>query len=136
MCPQEYSQRDILKVISLDQLYKPTSAHDISLLDMTVQSFMSKPVISISANITLWEAIQVMQEKRIRRLPVTERKTGKLVGIITEKDVMKIIAQNRTIFCDLTEKLPENSLMIERFREYGLSESLFPLNDNRQIGPQ
>jgi CBS domain-containing protein len=119
------TERDILKVISLDQLTKPASSYEISLFDLTVQSFMTKPVITIAANRTLWDAIQTMQQNNIRRLPVTGGTNNWLVGIITEKDVMRAIAKNRTIFCDLTDRLPGNSLMIERIREIGLSESFF-----------
>lgn len=129
------TERDILKVISLDQLYQPTSHHEISLLDMAVPSFMSRPVITITANSTLWDAIQVMQEKGIRRIPVNDSRNERLVGIITEKDVMKAVAGNRAIFCDLTERLPASSLIIERIREFGLTESFFPFDDNRPIGP-
>jgi CBS domain-containing protein len=128
------TERDIMKVISLDQLYQPTSPHEISFLNMTVQSFMSKPVITISANSTLWDAIQAMQRNNIRRLPVTDGTNGRLAGIITEKDVMKAIAENRSIFCELTERLPNSSLMIERIREFGLSESFFWPEDARPPG--
>ena len=36
------TERDIMKVIAMDQLYQPTSPHEISLLDMAVMSFATK----------------------------------------------------------------------------------------------
>jgi len=129
------TERDIMKVISMDQLYQSTSPHEISLLDMPVQSFMSKPVTTIFVGSTLWDAIQTMENNNIRRLPVTDsRNGGSMVGIITEKDVVKAIAKNRVIFCDLADRLPGSSLTIERIREFGLSESFFWPDDNRPVG--
>ena len=86
------TERDIMKVIAMDQLYQPTSPHEISLLDMDVMSFMTTPVITIAPSASLWDALQLMQQNRIRRLPVVQNE--KLMGIITEKDVVKAVANN------------------------------------------
>jgi acetoin utilization protein AcuB len=55
---------------------------------------MSKPIISITPNSSLKNAIEIMQLKNIRRLPVIEQK-GRLVGIITTRDIFKIIIKNQ-----------------------------------------
>jgi acetoin utilization protein AcuB len=54
---------------------------------MFVGKFMSKPVITIRQDMTLPDALDLVKEKNIRRLPVTNDK-GKLVGIITESDLL------------------------------------------------
>ena len=55
---------------------------------------MSKPIISITPNSSLKNAIDTMQLKNIRRLPVIEQE-GKLVGIITARDIFKIIIKSQ-----------------------------------------
>ena len=49
-----------------------------------VQDFMSSPVISVSPETRILDAVKIVSRHRIRRLPVV--KDGKLVGIITAYD--------------------------------------------------
>jgi CBS domain-containing protein len=61
--------------------------------------FISKPLseaakknmISVSPDLEIWEAFEKMLEKKIRRLPVV--KSGKLVGIVTERDLFKWVVK-------------------------------------------
>ncbi|MFQ6065381.1 MAG: cyclic nucleotide-binding/CBS domain-containing protein [Candidatus Bathyarchaeia archaeon] len=52
-----------------------------------VGEIMSKPLITIDDEAPLGEAVEIMANKNIRRLLVTEEE--KIVGIVTLKDVMK-----------------------------------------------
>jgi CBS domain-containing protein len=114
-----------MKVIAMDQLYQPNSPHEISLLDMDVMSLMTTPVITIAPSVSLWDALQLMQQNGIRRLPVVQNE--KLIGIITEKDVVKALANNRSMLCEIQDKLPTSAAsVIERLREVTFSESFFP----------
>jgi len=54
---------------------------------VTVGEVMSKPLITIKGDARLGEAALLMTKKDIRRLLVEEK--GKIVGIITQKDVMR-----------------------------------------------
>ena len=47
-----------------------------------VRDWMTPRPVTIDATATVLEALQLLKEKRIRRLPVTRR--GKLVGLVTE----------------------------------------------------
>ncbi len=53
---------------------------------MLVKERMSKPAITITPDTPLQDALRIMHEKKIRRLPVMEGK--KLVGIVTERDLL------------------------------------------------
>lgn len=53
---------------------------------MLVKERMSKPAITITPDTPLQDALRIMHEKKIRRLPVVEGK--KLVGIVTERDLL------------------------------------------------
>lgn len=55
--------------------------------DLKVEEIMSAPLITIDADASLGEAAMRMSDNKIRRLLVTEK--GKIVGIITEKDVLR-----------------------------------------------
>jgi acetoin utilization protein AcuB len=52
---------------------------------MRVRDMMTKDVITVPAEMPVLEARQLMVQKRIRHLLVTEN--GKLVGIITDRDI-------------------------------------------------
>lgn len=52
---------------------------------MFIKDWMRKELITVNYNDTILDALHLMRENRIRRLPVL--KEGKLVGIITEKDI-------------------------------------------------
>ena len=45
------------------------------------------PLTTINPNSSLRDAIQTMQQKDIRRLPVVDNR-GKMLGIVTSKDIL------------------------------------------------
>lgn len=54
-----------------------------------VRSWMSSPAIVATETLPLPEARRMLQERRIRRLPVVDG-DGRLVGIVTEGDINRI----------------------------------------------
>ncbi len=50
---------------------------------MLVQDVMTKNVVTIPADTSLAEAKRIMQQKRLKRLPVVEK--GRLLGVVTEQ---------------------------------------------------
>jgi acetoin utilization protein AcuB len=54
---------------------------------MLVKNWMSKPVITIDINDSMQKAISTFKENAINMLPVLDK--GKLVGVITEGDILK-----------------------------------------------
>ncbi len=54
-------------------------------MSMLVQDWMKKDVITIDAQASVIDAVHLLKEKNIRRLPVL--KNGKLVGIVTDRDL-------------------------------------------------
>ena len=51
---------------------------------------MSKPLITVSPDTSVENAVSLMEQKDIRRLPVVDDK-GQMVGIITAKDIFKAV---------------------------------------------
>ena len=56
-------------------------------MGMVVGKTMSKPLVTVAPSTQVWEAVEQMMRKDIRRLPVVEG--GKLVGMVTERDVFR-----------------------------------------------
>ena len=62
---------------------------------MFVGSRMKHPVITIGPKTSLQEALSVMAKEHIRRLPVVDD-AGKLIGIVTELELMKASPSSAT----------------------------------------
>ena len=54
---------------------------------MLIRYWMSKPVIAIDKAESMQQAINLMKEKRIGRLPVIHK--GSLCGIVTDRDLKR-----------------------------------------------
>jgi len=54
---------------------------------MVVRDYMSSPAITVRRTMPFQEALKMMRDKQIRRLPVVNQ-TGWLVGIVTERDLL------------------------------------------------
>jgi CBS domain-containing protein len=94
-----------------------------SSLQTPVFEIMSHPLITIQSNSSLKDGIETMQLKNIRRLPVInkENDSGKMVGIITEKDIFRAIMKALPSPQNSTEGLVSDQMqfgyrfMYERF---------------------
>ncbi len=58
------------------------------------EDYMVSPVITVYPEDTISHARKLMLERGIRRIPVVDRQ-GKLVGIITVRDLVRILSQRR-----------------------------------------
>lgn len=59
---------------------------------LRAEELMTKDVITVRKDTSLEEASTKMVEKRLKRLPVVE--DGKLVGVISRKDIVKWFVEN------------------------------------------
>ena len=57
-----------------------------NLTDITVEEFTSPTLVTIDGDKSMDQALELMQENRIRHLPVI--KDRKVVGVISERDVL------------------------------------------------
>ena len=53
---------------------------------MLVGERMSKPVITVSPELSIHEALNLMKKEHVSRLPVV--KNGKLIGIVSDTDLL------------------------------------------------
>ena len=61
---------------------------------MLVKNWMSKPAITIDAEASMNDAIKLLKNHNIKMLPVMEK--GKLVGIVTDRDLKRASASDAT----------------------------------------
>jgi CBS domain-containing protein len=74
---------------------------------------MTKPLITVNPNTSVKDAVSLMEQKDIRRLPVIDDK-GQMVGIITAKDIFKAVMKT------FKETRKDQDLMSEGFDLLGL----------------
>ena len=53
-------------------------------------------MIPLSIQATISDALNLMQEKKIRRIPIVD-KNNNLVGIVTENDIFKLLLKNKDL---------------------------------------
>jgi CBS domain-containing protein len=81
------TERDIIRSIGSSELFSS---------QVSIRTLMSSPPITITTTRSITDAIETMQSTNIRRLPVIDDK-GKMVGILTDKHVLKAISKNQTL---------------------------------------
>src|SRR5437763_13831549 len=63
-----------------------TVANGLNPLDLTGADCMSKPIVTVTADMSLEECVRIIEEKLILRVPVDDQR-GSCVGIIAMADV-------------------------------------------------
>ncbi|HET6589639.1 MAG: cyclic nucleotide-binding/CBS domain-containing protein [Candidatus Nitrosocosmicus sp.] len=80
------TERDIVKTIGMIQPQQ---------LLVPIRDYMSRPLITLSSKASVYDAIKLMYEKKIRRILILEKE--KLVGIITDKDIFRSLVNNKEL---------------------------------------
>lgn len=71
------TERDLARVLVASQ-------HELGLLRTRVTEFMSKPVITLNENETLYDALVVARTERVRHMPVVNA-DDRVVGMVTDR---------------------------------------------------
>jgi CBS domain-containing protein len=109
------TERDVVRLLGS---LKP------DLLQTPLRDIMSRPLVNISINSSVRDAIQTMQQKNIRRLIVSDGE--KMVGIITDKDIFRAIMNNQDLIPSLLgdKLLVEHKTVYDQFGQYWFSDIL------------
>jgi CBS domain-containing protein len=75
------TERDIARMIGFSAKF---------FADMPVSEVMNKPLITVNPYTSVKDAVALMEQKDIRRLPVVDDKE-QMVGIITAKDILRAV---------------------------------------------
>jgi CBS domain-containing protein len=111
-----FTERDVVKLAGSPQISFAAQIKEV----------MKKPVITVGPMTSLREAVQTMQVRNIRRLPVVEK--GEMMGIVTDSDIFRAIIKNQAV---ITSIINENVFMeykpvYEQLSEFMLSEMYSP----------
>jgi len=80
------TERDIVRIVS---------AFSLSDLEVPARKLMSHPLITLSKNASVLDAMKLMYERKIRRVIILEG--NMLVGIVTEHDIFKLLMGNKEL---------------------------------------
>src|SRR5579871_5818614 len=93
-------------LVSIDELGRPTgimTEHDVlravaadgsTVLPRTVERLLSRPVVTVAPEDFLHVAIARMNNRRIRHLCVVERGSGRVVGIVVARALLRQRAES------------------------------------------
>jgi len=96
------TERDIVRKIVSRNL-KPD--------DISMRELMTTPLITVNTEVDVTDTMHKMVKMEIRRLPVVDN--GKLVGIVTDTDLIAISAEMGNIFSDLIKMHREKVFSME-----------------------
>ena len=85
------SQRDLFRGALVRALGFGTRAEEQMLETLLVKEAMTEDVVTVAPDATIAEAAALMIERRIGCLPLVE--DGKLVGIVTESDFLRLLTE-------------------------------------------
>jgi CBS domain-containing protein len=72
-----------------------TVAKGLNALELTARDCMSSPSVTVSQDASLDEAIRLMEESRVRRLPVVDER-GRCIGVVAQADIALSAGQGKT----------------------------------------
>lgn len=90
--PVVNDQNELVGVISEGDCLKEVAKgkyHNMPIFSGLVDEHMAKNVVTVDPDMNIFEAANLFLEKRLRRFPVV--KDGKLIGQISQKDIMKAV---------------------------------------------
>lgn len=111
------TERDVVKILSK---FNPALFH------FALWKVMSKPLVTIEPSSSINDGIKLMTDKKIRRLVVVDR-NNKMIGILTQKDIFRVIEKNPSLLAELygDNFSPSFKEIYERFSQYRF-DSLVP----------
>ena len=117
------SERDIVRKL-VSKNAKPGS--------MRAGDLMTEPIITVSDDTSLLDTTKKMAKMKIRRLPVM--KENKMVGIVSETDIVSVSSEMDRIRAELIEMSRERSMLREgRNIPQGVCEKCGQLTENLEI---
>jgi acetoin utilization protein AcuB len=98
------SEHHLVGLVTLGDIREamPSDATTLSVWEMnelleelTVESIMSRHIVTIGPDDTVFTAAELMLMHKISGLPVVD-KTGRLIGMLTESDIFRLVIRENT----------------------------------------
>jgi CBS domain-containing protein len=110
------TERDIVRIVS---------TFSLSDLQVPIRKLMSYPLITLSQNASVLDALKLMYERNIRRVIILEGNI--LIGIVTENDVFKLLMSNKELITTVISgdfPIPQKDLYKD-FSQFWFSNSFY-----------
>jgi len=85
--------KEIVGILTDTDMVRRVVAAEVDTLTATVEKIMSAPILTIEEDKTVLDASDLMAQKRIRHLGVTQG--GKLIGMISVRDILVLLTNLR-----------------------------------------
>jgi CBS domain-containing protein len=85
--------KEIVGILTDTDMVRRVVAAEVGTLTATVEKIMSAPILTIEEDKTVLDASDLMAQKRIRHLGVTQG--GKLVGMLSVRDILAFLTNLR-----------------------------------------
>ena len=95
-------------IVTESDMVAKVIARNVKPGSIKLEQLMSKPLITTKSNDDIHDAVLMMAQKKIRRLPVID--SGALVGIITDTDVIQVSSEVNQILDNLIQMNRESVL--------------------------
>jgi CBS domain-containing protein len=119
-----------LGIITERDIVRIAGATELLTFYLLAGDIMSKPIITIEPRSSIQDAIQSMKANNIRRLLVVDGE-GKMIGILTDKDIFKAIINSPSLVTSVSENITiENRPIYERLSQFMMEEILLPGSSN------
>ncbi len=81
---------------------------------LVASEVMSAPVITVAPETSIGEAARLMHRRSVKRLPVVDPDTGRMVGIVSRADLLKVfLRQDEEIAREIREDVVRRTLWID-----------------------
>ena len=84
----DITEDDLKKIYAIALKYAPERLA----LKIPVSDVMTKDVVTVNKNVNIDEVARILNERRIKRLPVVDNK-NKLIGIISRADIVSFMGK-------------------------------------------
>jgi len=79
----------LVGILTETDFLKRVTANERASHEIRIAEIMSRPVESISSDLSVFDASRVMAQNRVKRLPIVDE--GRLVGIVTQTDLVRAL---------------------------------------------
>ena len=103
------SKRGIVGIVTERDIARRVVGRGASPSKIKVESVMTSPMIVISPDAKIEEALDVMVKNKVRRLPVIDEKAG-LTGLVSVSDIAKALAEKAGYTSSLITAMTKESV--------------------------
>ncbi len=110
------TERDIVRIVS---------TFSLSDLQVPIRKLMSYPLITLSKNASVLDAMKLMHERKIKRVIILE--DNKLAGIVSDHDIFNLLMNNKDLITTVIASdfpIPQKDVY-EDFSRFWFSNSYY-----------